>query len=465
MLVVLLLGCTGATGAGDEAPLWFPTRGVTRAAPLDPPAADGPILGRAEALGVRDGPAALADEGEGWEAQWYGQVSAPHCTALEERVRRPGGERYVDALAFCGDPRHAGLLARADTPPHALVHWAEALRDRGEPLPPAALEGAVRVAADPDRWRELAPFLRGLCETDLPDLAPALHAILDATPPESRAAMASFCPHQSDARLARAWRDACPAGACVQGPDVLADPDAAVRSAMWLPGLFVRYPQHAKTFERALERCARDPQADRAPFCLEALAERDWAAAAGIAATRAPAAEPAMSEVQATLARFGSHDALVAHLVGLGMLTPAMDARITWREPEASALTVLFNRDRVPSAGHYVPHALARTAIRVPGLEHAVAQTLPPPDDEEEGRWTLQLWVGTTRYQAMVPVWEDELESVAGFLNAVLEAEGLPTRLAQPSAETGNLVIGPGDALRSLAEDGLLRLEDHRHGD
>jgi hypothetical protein len=74
------------------------------------------------------------------------------------------------------------------------------------------------------------------------------------------------------------------------------------------------------------------------------------------------------------------------------------------------------------------------------------------------------MWVGDTRYQAMVDPYDD-LHTTVGFLNAVLEAEGASTRVAVPTMFPFLLVFGKGDGLRALHDEGLLPLELDGHGD
>jgi hypothetical protein len=245
--------------------------------------------------------------------------AAASCSELAAVLPEPPSPTTLHALALCGEPGHRERFRRSDTPPSAVLLWGTSMAYRAEAIPGFVYDAAVRLAPSDSGWGDLGELMDLTCETDRPDLAPQLRAILAASPPSTRDGLAARCPHQTDPEIARLFRRAC--GDCEIPPDPLEDPDGAVRSTWWLPGLFTRYPQYRSAFLEALARCAQDPDEPAAAPCLEALAEEDWATAAQVSANLAPSAERPMAEVQETLARFGSQADLKRHLHGIGLLT------------------------------------------------------------------------------------------------------------------------------------------------
>jgi hypothetical protein len=124
-------------------------------------------------------------------------------------------------------------------------------------------------------------------------------------------------------------------------------------------------------------------------------------------------------------------------------------------------LTILGNHQQLMATRGTIGPELAHLAIRVPGLEQAIVEEIPAPFDSSESMTTLRIWIGDTRYQALVPYEADPGDVQMRFLNAVLEQEGLGSRVARPTAAPGSLVFGEGEALRTLHDTWLLRLENY----
>ncbi|MEZ4321583.1 MAG: hypothetical protein R3F61_29185 [Myxococcota bacterium] len=474
--LLALLGCSTLLEAPEPVTV-FPTRELVRAAPMEAPerlrdawAASGDepgVLSRRAALVDRDGPAvALTDPAHLELAWWHGSPTTSRCQAVLEALDAhpsPEGER---ALAMCGDLGQHERFAAPGADPEAVTMWGAALVGRGAAIPDFVFPAAVRTAQS-SRNIAVQDLLRATCDTDRPERAAALREILHAFPQgRLRAGIAAFCPHQRDPELAALYAEGC--RGCDPDADPLVDPDAAVRVTWhWLPGLFHAFPSHRSTFVGALERCARDP-GEPAAACLEALAAEDWDQARLVAATRAPAAEPAVAQVQATLDRYADADALLADLRDRGVLLAGAERRLTWRVPEGSPLSVLRNHGQVVSTYDALSQGevVASVMARIPDVREAIVEEIPEPSDVEDGRATLRVWIGDHRYQRLTDPWGAGVGPFdAAFLNAVLEAEGSSVRVGVPQAALGTLVFGDGAGLQALHDARLLPLEEYRDGD
>lgn len=399
-------------------------------------------------------------------------LDVPGCARVRAALHDALARRSTEArsvlayeLATCADPADQDLFAREDVADEAAIRWA---RFRSARAPTPDVLGRVpRFVEAYGVEDDVEGLLEVLCETDRPDLADGLWAVLAAAPDREGAQRAArACPNQTDARLAGAWADTCAEDWCPEPFDVLSDLDAtADHPQATLPPLAARYPALRASVVDAAARCVLNPSRPYRAHCLSTLAELDWGRAAELSASRPPSAEPELAVQQKAL-RFDSPEALGRHLLDAGL--PDGPPRAVDVAAPTRARTWLHGRGRVYAASDEGDDvwaaALAEHAAVMSGaLPDARFEQLPALDGlDAEG--ALRGWIGDRRWHMRLPPDGSGVARVVALLNAMAAERRSRTRFVLMGTRPWAVTWGPEPALRSLIDEGLLtaaELDDH----
>lgn len=386
------------------------------------------------------------------------------CAQLSAVTTESSPLVQIYRLAGCGDPAHTELMEHAF--PEGRARWGVSLHSKGHAVPLFVWEVALPLAENLGADNDLIDLL-GTLETDRPELADTLVALTKKLP-DAQVDLGSSMLHQQDPRLKGLQQRLRAMGIVPGAPDVLLDPDGAIRSGeFWVPNLLLRYPDQRGSLLAAVERCASDPSEAYAEHCLHTLAAFEWGRGQRIAGSLSDPFGPTAKTLFATLRRFSDRAEVERHLDSLGF-PPTTEPRNGPNELVVTAADVLALRGQTASLHANSSNAdLAGTLVRsIPDLAAVRIQEVAPPViellDEAEvptALGFLRAWEGTQRSHVLLrnAMGFREPSAIVGLLNTLLAERESPTRIAFLEGRD-TVVFGPRAGLEALHEEGLLAL-------